>query len=42
MTNLRRGDFFFELPSALIAQEPARPREAARLLQVEGSWQIAD
>lgn len=42
MTNLRRGDFFFKLPSELIAQEPARPREAARLLQVEGSWQIAD
>lgn len=46
MTDLRRSDFFFELPSALIAQEPARPREAARLLQVEGGtlrdWHIRD
>lgn len=46
MTNLRRSDFFFELPCALIAQEPARPREAARLLQVQGAalqdWYIRD
>ncbi|MBP7251993.1 MAG: tRNA preQ1(34) S-adenosylmethionine ribosyltransferase-isomerase QueA [Alphaproteobacteria bacterium] len=46
MTNLHRSDFFFELPSALIAQEPARPREAARLLQVQGAalqdWYIRD
>lgn len=46
MTNLRRSDFFFELPSALIAQEPARPRESARLLEVQNNtlndWHIRD
>lgn len=37
MTELRRSDFAFDLPPELIAQEPARPREAARLLQVQGA-----
>lgn len=46
MTTLHRSDFFFELPNTLIAQEPARPRETARLLQVQGAvlqdWHIRD
>jgi len=32
---LRTADFDFTLPEALIAQEPARPRDAARLLVVD-------
>ena len=32
---LRTADFDFFLPEALIAQEPARPRDAARLLVVD-------
>ncbi|MDI3305923.1 MAG: tRNA preQ1(34) S-adenosylmethionine ribosyltransferase-isomerase QueA [Acetobacteraceae bacterium] len=31
---MRTGDFDFELPERLIAQQPARPRDAARLLVV--------
>jgi len=31
---VRLADFDFDLPSALIAQQPARPRDAARLLHV--------
>lgn len=31
---LRTGDFDFDLPDRLIAQQPARPRDAARLLVV--------
>ena len=31
---LRTADFDFELPEALIAQSPARPRDAARMLVV--------
>jgi S-adenosylmethionine:tRNA ribosyltransferase-isomerase len=31
---MKVADFDFELPSALIAQEPARPRDSARLLHV--------
>ncbi len=31
---LRTGDFDFDLPEGLIAQQPARPRDAARLLVV--------
>ena len=31
---LRTADFDFDLPAALIAQQPARPRDAARLLLV--------
>ena len=31
---LRTADFDFDLPDALIAQQPARPRDAARLLLV--------
>ena len=34
---LRTDDFDFELPEALIAQAPARPRDAARLLVVGGA-----
>jgi S-adenosylmethionine:tRNA ribosyltransferase-isomerase len=34
---LRTGDFDFALPERLIAQEPARPRDAARLLLVRGA-----
>ena len=33
-TPLRTADFDFDLPEALIAQAPARPRDAARLLVV--------
>lgn len=32
-----RSDFHFDLPSALIAQQPEDPRSASRLLQVEGA-----
>ncbi len=32
---LRTADFDFELPEALIAQAPARPRDAARMLVVD-------
>ncbi len=35
-STLRTRDFDFELPDALIAQEPARPRGSARLLEVSG------
>ena len=31
----RLADFDYHLPEELIAQEPARPREAARLLQLD-------
>ncbi|WP_426956790.1 tRNA preQ1(34) S-adenosylmethionine ribosyltransferase-isomerase QueA [Muricoccus radiodurans] len=34
---LRTADFGFDLPEALIAQEPARPRDSARLLHVGGT-----
>lgn len=34
-TPLRTADFDFDLPDALIAQAPARPRDAARLLVVQ-------
>ncbi len=37
MTELRRSDFNFYLPPVLIAQEPANPREAGRLLRVQPS-----
>jgi S-adenosylmethionine:tRNA ribosyltransferase-isomerase len=33
---MRTADFDFELPPELIADEPARPRDAARLLDVQG------
>ncbi len=42
---MRVADFDFELPGALIAQEPARPRDSARLLHVTaplGDLHIAD
>jgi len=35
-TPLHTSDFDFTLPEALIAQAPARPRDAARLLVVGG------
>lgn len=38
---LRAADFDFALPEALIAQAPARPRDAARLLVVEAD-RVAD
>jgi len=34
--------FDFELPEALIALRPARPRDSARLLRVESNGQLAD
>ena len=33
-TKLRASDFDFDLPPDRIAQSPARPRDAARLLRV--------
>jgi S-adenosylmethionine:tRNA ribosyltransferase-isomerase len=33
---MRRSDFHFELPRELIAQEPATPRSASRLLELDG------
>ena len=42
---MKVADFDFELPSALIAQEPARPRDSARLLHVAdqlGDLRITD
>ncbi|MBS1014940.1 tRNA preQ1(34) S-adenosylmethionine ribosyltransferase-isomerase QueA [Acetobacter persici] len=38
----RTEDFDFHLPETLIAQEPARPREAARLLDVPAHGPLAD
>lgn len=35
MSELSRADFFFELPSELIAQEPAVPRDSSRLLHLK-------
>lgn len=32
---MKRSDFFFTLPSGLIAQRPAEPRSASRLLEVQ-------
>lgn len=34
MSELSRADFFFDLPSELIAQEPADPRDSSRLLHL--------
>src|SRR5271165_1285206 len=34
---MRRTDFHFDLPKELIAQRPAAPRSASRLLQVDGN-----
>lgn len=34
MSELTRQDFYFELPEDLIAQEPAEPRDSARLLHL--------
>ncbi|HKY96046.1 MAG TPA: S-adenosylmethionine:tRNA ribosyltransferase-isomerase, partial [Kiloniellales bacterium] len=36
---MRTEDFDFELPEALIAQRPARPRDSARLLTVGRSFE---
>jgi S-adenosylmethionine:tRNA ribosyltransferase-isomerase len=33
---MQRSDFHFELPSELIAQRPATPRSASRLLELDG------
>ena len=33
---MRRSDFHFDLPSALIAQYPVEPRSASRLLCLQG------
>ncbi len=41
LTATRLADFDFDLPPALIAQHPARPRDAARLLHV-GADGLAD
>ncbi|QEO17518.1 tRNA preQ1(34) S-adenosylmethionine ribosyltransferase-isomerase QueA [Acetobacter vaccinii] len=38
----RTEDFDFHLPESLIAQEPARPREAARLLDASSPDALAD
>lgn len=35
MNPLTREDFFFQLPSELIAQEPASPRDSSRLLHLD-------
>ena len=35
--DLRTADFDFELPADRIAQHPARPRDAARMLVVDGA-----
>jgi len=37
MSDLTRQDFYFELPDELIAQEPAEPRDSARLLHLQRS-----
>jgi len=38
-TNLRVEDFTYELPKELVAQEPVKPRDMARLLVVDRSTQ---
>ncbi|MDR0222874.1 MAG: tRNA preQ1(34) S-adenosylmethionine ribosyltransferase-isomerase QueA [Oscillospiraceae bacterium] len=35
MTDLKRTDFYYELPERLIAQTPAEPRDASRLMVVD-------
>ena len=42
MSSDRTEDFDFHLPESLIAQEPARPREAARLLDATQPDMFAD
>ena len=37
MTDLRRGDFRYDLPEELIAQRPAATRTGSRLLQLDGA-----
>ncbi|WP_300545524.1 tRNA preQ1(34) S-adenosylmethionine ribosyltransferase-isomerase QueA [Maricaulis sp.] len=39
---MRVSDFDFELPEDLIALRPARPRDAARMLHVNASGELAD
>ena len=39
---MRLSDFDFDLPRGRIAQHPARPRDAARLLHVPASGALAD
>jgi S-adenosylmethionine:tRNA ribosyltransferase-isomerase len=40
---MRKSDFYYDLPSALIAQTPAEPRSASRLLYLNGaSGALAD
>ena len=33
--NMKRSDFFYELPQELIAQTPVEPRNSSRLLKVD-------
>ena len=33
--NMKRSDFFYELPEELIAQTPIEPRNASRMLKVD-------
>ncbi len=39
---MRTSDFDYELPESLIAQQPIRPRDAARLLEVGSGGALAD
>jgi S-adenosylmethionine:tRNA ribosyltransferase-isomerase len=39
---LRTADFDYELPGELVAQEPIRPRDAARMLEVRADGGLAD
>ena len=41
-TELRKEDFYYDLPQAQIAQHPAEPRDAARLMVIDrASGEIA-
>lgn len=35
LKNMKKSDFYYELPQELIAQKPAEPRNASRLLKVD-------
>lgn len=35
LNNMKKSDFFYELPEELIAQQPIEPRNASRLLKVD-------
>ena len=35
LKNMKKSDFYYDLPDELIAQHPVEPRNASRLLKVD-------